>query len=94
MEELFDMPHEYIEPIYRCFNILQRCNIFIFDKEKSFWKKNWRFIYIMPCVVLYYISLSVEMSKVFNGNIGLVELAYMVTVYVVTNQGKISINFV
>ncbi|XP_075976871.1 odorant receptor 4-like [Anticarsia gemmatalis] len=86
MEDLFDIPQEFLDPLLPCFDLLKRCNVVIFDQKKSFWQKYWRSLFIIPCVVLYHASLSMYMGKVFSGDIELVELAYVVSIYVVCTQ--------
>ncbi|XP_021203274.1 odorant receptor 4 [Bombyx mori] len=85
MEELRGLPEDYLEPLLPCLDLIKRCNVTFFDNGTLF-NRYWRYFYIIPCVVAFYIFLSAYMMQVFEGQLELSELAYVVSVYVVSNQ--------
>lgn len=92
MEELLEIPDEFLEPILPCLDLLKNVNIQIYEKPKTFCKINWRSLLVVPSVIAYHASLTMYMSKVFRGELQLDELAYVVSVYVICTQCKIFLN--
>ncbi|KAG6451286.1 putative odorant receptor 92a [Manduca sexta] len=84
--ELSHLPGDYLKPLIACFDLLARCNIGFFHGNSSYFKKYWRYSYIISCVVAYYSSLTVYALKIFLGQMELFELAYVVPVFVVCTQ--------
>ncbi|CAH2090563.1 unnamed protein product [Euphydryas editha] len=87
MDGMKNFPYEFTKPLLLCFNLLKRCNIGFFDDNVPFFKKYWRFFFIIPFVLIHYITFSVYMSRVFTNQIKMSELAFMVPVYLIFTQG-------
>lgn len=87
MEEVNNLPEEFFAPIKNCLELLNNSNLTFFDKEKKF-SKYIRYAYIVPCVIIFYISQSAYLRKVFKGELELFELGYVLPIYVVCTQSK------
>ncbi|XP_050344435.1 odorant receptor 4-like [Nymphalis io] len=87
MGEMEDFPYEFTKPLLLCFNLLKRCNIGFFDDNVPFLQKYWRSFFIVPCVIIHYISTSIYVSRVFTSQIKISELAFMVPVFLILTQG-------
>nr|AOG12913.1 odorant receptor [Eogystia hippophaecolus] len=88
MEHMKDFPFEYVKPFLPCFDLLKRSNVRIFTyNNSSFVSVYWHTFFLVPCAIGFYVSLSANMYKVFSGDLDIVELAYIVPVYLVSTQG-------
>ncbi|XP_072930198.1 odorant receptor 4-like [Epargyreus clarus] len=87
MEQMEEYPFEFAKPLLLCFDLLSRCNIGFFDENVPFVNKYWHFSYMIPFVVIHYMSMTGYMSKVFTGQVKVSELAFMVPVYLIQMQG-------
>ena len=92
MEKVSEVPEEFIGPILPCLDLLENGNINIYAVQKSFWKKYSRLALNVVCLVLYQLGLTMYLGNVFRGELKLEELAYVVSIYVVTMQCKFMIN--
>ncbi|KAF9424206.1 hypothetical protein HW555_000599 [Spodoptera exigua] len=86
MEELPEISEEFLEPILPCLGLLRNAHILIYVDRKPFWNDKCHLILNVVSVVTYLLSLTMYMGKVFRGELLLDELAYVVSVYVVTVQ--------
>ncbi|XP_064073172.1 odorant receptor 85c-like [Vanessa tameamea] len=87
MGEMEDFPYEFTKPLLLCFNLLKRCNIGFFDDNVPFLQKYWRSFFIVPCVIIHYISTTIYISRVFTSQIKISELTFMVPIFLILTQG-------
>ncbi|XP_059062820.1 uncharacterized protein LOC131855562 [Achroia grisella] len=57
-------PSEYIRPFLICFDMFDRINIRFFDSSSFFWR-NWRFVYIIPCILVQCTTMSIYMTRLY-----------------------------
>lgn len=89
MEQLPDLPEEFLEPILPCLDLLKNVCIHLYAAvEKCLWKNYGRLTLNVVCLFTYLIATTVYLCNVFRGNLSMEELAYVVSVYVVGIQGK------
>ncbi|KAF9803748.1 hypothetical protein SFRURICE_012047 [Spodoptera frugiperda] len=86
MEELPDISEEFIEPILPCLSLLRNAHILIYANGKPFWNEKCHLTLNVVPVVTYILSLTMYMGNVFRGELQLEELAYVISVYVVSVQ--------
>nr|ALM26250.1 odorant receptor 85 [Athetis dissimilis] len=86
MNELPEVPKEFIEPLLLCFGLLQNASIYIYDTEKCIRKKYFHLILNMVTVGPYLCALTMYLGKVFRGELQRDELAYVMSIYVVSVQ--------
>ncbi|CAH1636736.1 unnamed protein product [Spodoptera littoralis] len=86
MEELPEISKEFIEPILPCLGLLRNAHILIYAHGKPFWNEKCHLTLNIVSVVTYLFSLTMYMGKVFRGELQLEELAYVISVYVVSVQ--------
>lgn len=90
MEELPDISEEFIEPILPCLSLLRNAHILIYANGKPFWNEKCHLTLNVVPVVTYLLSLTMYMGNVFRGELQLEELAYVISVYVVSVQGELN----
>uniref|UniRef100_A0AAU6ND63 Odorant receptor n=1 Tax=Mythimna loreyi TaxID=667449 RepID=A0AAU6ND63_9NEOP len=86
MEDLSNIPKEFIEPIRLCLNLLENCSIYVYTKKICIWKRYAHLTQNVVSLVIYMIALTMYFGIVFRGDLKLDEIAYVVSVYVVSIQ--------
>lgn len=90
--ELKNLSEDYLYILLKSFSLLDHCNILLFDEDMSDFAKIFPFFYKIPCVVIYYASLTLYLIKIFNGDMTFDELAHVSSVYVICIQSEYILN--
>lgn len=93
MEVLKDYPKEFAKLFRPSFNYLLKINMKFLAKDEGFVKKYWRFLYIIPWVVINYFTLSWNLGKMMAGG-DVFEIAYRVPPVLVCTQGAHCFSFI
>nr|WCC57441.1 odorant receptor 44 [Papilio glaucus] len=86
MSYLNNFPIEYTKPIKISFNLLDNLNIRFFEKDSGRWKKIFRFMTLVPPLVVHIITMTFYASKIFKNELNISELANIVPVYLICIQ--------
>ncbi|XP_075977386.1 odorant receptor 13a-like [Anticarsia gemmatalis] len=82
MEALSEFPQEYSKSFQSSFYFLNNFNVRYLEGDQPFLKKNWRFFYIVPSIVVHLISFTTHMTiLVSNGE--MIPVAYMLPSFLV-----------
>ncbi|KAL0879048.1 hypothetical protein ABMA27_004013 [Loxostege sticticalis] len=86
MEDLNAYPEEFVKTLLVSLGYYRNCNIVFFDRRSSFWARYWRFIYIIPFNILYYMCFLMYIVKMFTEGIGPFQEVNIIPLWLVANQ--------
>nr|AOE48035.1 putative odorant receptor OR30 [Athetis lepigone] len=94
MEELPEVPEEFLMSLLPCFEMLQRASIHVYDLKKCIWKKYFRMSLNVLSLIAFMCALTKYFGEISDGEIQMAELAYVVSVYVVCIQAILKVAIV
>lgn len=80
-------PPEFIALYNRCFQMLSQCNIYFFNDDNSKLHKYFKLFYLVPLIILHNLSMFGFMIKTNSETEEAFEIAYMVSVCLMTTEG-------
>lgn len=88
MEYMKDYPSEFAKPLEICFQLLERCNIDIFDDDITPLKKYLQYLVMILCVTVHYVSLAMFTVNVIMESREVIDFSATVPFIMVASQGK------
>nr|WPO56503.1 odorant receptor [Leucinodes orbonalis] len=86
MDGLEILPEEYVKPFRRCLEVLKRSNIMFPSENSSFWKTNWRFLYMAPLHIMHFLSLTAYIVKIVIEGQDVFQQANVIPMWLVTAE--------
>lgn len=90
MVEFSDLPQEYNKSYLICFRLIQFNDFNFFDDHVPVYKKYSRFLLRMFLTSIQFLSMTIYLIRLIQGDFKIPELSYVIAAYVLIIQGIFS----